>query len=333
MGTGKRILAFLALAAALTAWGLRPARATDVWTPDTGDVKLEELPRDTAEAQFRHASALIAAGQAKSGVNILRSLLKDNPKADWAEKAHYTLALGLFVEGKYEDAFEEWQEFRMRHPLSESGPAALDMQLAAANQLAREDLDPALKLYDRLLVLAPDKEFEARCQKDKADAMLAAGKPLEASHEYLALIDYHPDSQWVPYAWYRIAQCYLATAKWIGRGSQYLEDAGRGYQDYLDSFPNHAMAEQAKQELSEVRALQAQTYMEAAYYYLGPGRKPTAALAYISLTKEAVPGSAQSRWADEKTREVLAGEQAPLRGQVQKMPLKGVSAPKPQEPK
>ena len=49
--------------------------ALDVWTPQTGEVELEALPRDTADARRVHALALIGAGQWAGGVAELRALI------------------------------------------------------------------------------------------------------------------------------------------------------------------------------------------------------------------------------------------------------------------
>jgi TolA-binding protein len=163
--------------AVLTAlFGPGAASGTDVWTPETGEVNLEEMPRDTLEDRFRHAAALITAGQPISGIKQLRKLVRNHPEADWVEKARYMIGVGHLSAEHYRRAFRFLSEFRDEYPESKRISSALEVQLLAASQLARKkNLTAGIDLLEALEKQAPNTEFAARCQKKKADVLLDRG--------------------------------------------------------------------------------------------------------------------------------------------------------------
>ncbi len=284
------------------------------------------------QMRLRHAAALLAADQSMSGVAQLRKLLAEHPGAEWAERAHYLIGVGLFGAGRYAKAFEQWEAFLSQYPESRMRHTVCEMQLRAAGRRAGEDLEKGLALYDCLIAGASSEEFTVRCQKEKADASLRAGEYLRASDEYLTLIDRHPDSPWAPYAWYKIAQCHLRTAEWVGRGGEYLEQARRTFRDFAANYPEHQLAGKAREELAEVRAMQAARFKNIAEYYLGPGRRPSSALPYLRYIQSELADTPLAEWAGEKMKETLSGERVPVRGHYPELGLPGVSVREQEEP-
>jgi len=285
-----------------------------------------DRPGESPEARFMHAAALIPAGQPLSGVAQLRALLSEHPDAEWAETARYLVGLGLFAAGNYSGAFEEWVAFLKRYPETPMAETVRRMLLRAAGGRTLRDLDAGAALYDRLIEQAESEEFAVRCQMAKADSMLEAGSYLRASDEYLALIDYYPESPWVTYAWYKIGVCNLMAAKWIGRGGEYLRGAEATLRDFVASFPDHVLAEQARQDLVEVRGMRAARYKSIAEYYLGPAGRPLSAMPYLGCLRDEFADTPEGEWARKKMEEVLAGEAAPLKGEFEAMSLPGVSS-------
>lgn len=304
---------------------ISPCLGIEAWTPQTGEVNLEERPRDDAEAHFRHAAALFAAGEAKSAAQQLKGLLEQHPEAEWAEQAHYLLGLARYNRGRYRAAFRAWHPIHEKFPESDQRKKVFALQRTAAKRQTQKSLRKGLKMFDQLTEIAPDRESGALAQKDRADALLAAGEYLRASDQYLALVDYYPDSSWVPYAWYRMGKCHLELAKWIGRGTEHLEEARRRLEDFLANFPEHQFADEAEAELNEVQTLMSGKYRDIAEYYLGPGKRPTAALPYLRHIQRSVPESSNGEWAERKINEILEHREAPAQGHVRTMALPGVS--------
>lgn len=315
----------LAAAALVCPVLLTPADAMEVWTPQTGEVDLEERPRQDPEDRFRHATAMLAAGETEGAVRHLRSLIKKHPDAEWTEKAHFLLGMALYNDGRYKAAYKTWTDFRRKYPDSERTERVFALQRKAAIQRSGRNVKKGMAMFDHLSEAAPDREAGALTHKARADALLHAGKYLRASDQYLALIDYYPDSRWVPYAWYQMGVCHLELAEWVGRGTEHLEEAERRLEDFVRNFPDHEYADDAREKLEEARALRAEKHRRVALYYMGPAKRPSAALPYLRYIQRALPESKQARWATENIQEILEQRGAPVQGQMHQMSLPGVT--------
>jgi len=342
-GPSRRMGTVVILALLAAALGGRVCGAVEVWMPETGEVNLDDVPRDSLEARFRHAAALIGGGDAMSGVLQLRELIAESPDAQWVEQAHYLIAVGLFTDGRYEKAFREWAEFLRAYPESERADDAREMQLKAATLRAEENLDAGLALFDELIadgqsreVAAPNQEAAARCreyavlcQKEKADAIMRAEDYLLAREEYAVVLEYDPDSAWAPYCWYKVAECELELDMWLRRGTEHLQSAGRAFRDFIASYPEHELAQEAKEKLVQVDIEQAARYKVIAEYYLGPARRPAASLPYLQYIRSELPDTDEAKWAAEKMEEIFADPSIPVKDRYRRLELPGV---KPAEP-
>lgn len=328
----RRLGMFVIGALLATAIAGRTCGAIEVWMPETGEVNLDDAQRETPEARFKHAAALIGAGEPMSGVAQLRQLIAEHPDAPWVEQAGYLVAFGLLTGGRYEEAFEEWEEFLGRYPESKQKYGVREMQLKAAALRASENLHDGMGLFDHLISGAPTREFAAQCQKEKADAVMDAGDYLLARDQYVAVLDYDPDSPWAPYCWYKVAECDLRLAEWIQRGMEHLELARRAFRDFMEVFPEHKLADEARENLKRVQSEQAARYKMIAEYYLSPGGRPTAALPYLRYIKAELAETEEAKWAAEKIEQFLADPSVPVRGRYRKLNLPAVRPIKGEEP-
>ncbi len=297
--------------------------ATEAWTPATGDVNLDERPENKPEAQFKHAAALLSAGEPRSAAKQLEALIEEHPKAKWNPHARFLLGLARFNSGYYESAFAAWDQLQTEYPENDRRKQVFQLQRKAANKIARHDLEEALSLYDKLVDIAPNANMGAQVQKAKADALFERGRYMYASDQYLALVDYYPGSTRVPYAWYRIGVCHLEMARWIGRGTDQLVQAIRRFEDFLANFPDHRLAAKARKKLKEAQNLRAEKYARIAEYYMGPAQRPSAALPYLEYMRDALPETKTGEWAEQEISEVVKTDQPP-RGRVTPMSLPGV---------
>ena len=344
-GPSRRMGTVVILALLAAAVAGRTCGAVEVWMPETGEVNLDEVPRDSLEARFRHAAALIGAGDPMSGVLLLREFIAENPDAQWVEQARYMIAFGLFTDGRYKKAFREWGEFRARYPESEREDDAREMQLKAAILRAKEDLDDGLALFDELIAdaqsresAAPSREaaahwreFAVRCQKEKADEFMRAEDYLLAREEYAVVLEYDPDSAWAPYCWYKVAECELELNMWLRRGTEHLRRAGMAFRDFIAFYPEHELADKAREKLLQVDAEQAARYKVIAEYYLGPARRPTASLPYLQYLRTELPDTDEAKWAAEKMEEILADPSIPVKDRYRRLELPGVRPAEPEE--
>ena len=322
IGITRRVCMAAVVVAA--AFGGPAARGVDVWMPQTGEVDLDSLPRRTPEERFNHAAALIGAGQAVSGIRQMEKLLKQAPDFPFVEQGHYLIAYGLFSAGHYRKAFEKWGAFRARYPGGPLNRDALEMQLHAAGLESATSLNGGVRLFDSLIGAAPSVEFAARCHKEKADAILAAGDFLRARSEYVALVDTYPDSVWVPYCWFKVAECRLAMARRVRRGTQYLNDTHRALRDYVATFPRDKHVPEAQDLLKDVQQERAATYRRIAEHYLDTAKRPTAAVPYLDYLIASFPDTPEAQWARDMTERIRAQRSTPLPGEMTEIDLPGV---------
>jgi outer membrane protein assembly factor BamD (BamD/ComL family) len=344
-GASRRVGTVVVLVLLAAALAGRTCGAVEVWMPETGEVNLDEVPRDSLEARFKHAAALMGGGDPMSGVLLLRNLVAESPDAQWVEQARYLIAFGLFTHGRYEKAFREWAEFLTAYPESEREDDAREMQLKAATLRAEENLDDGLALFDKLIddgqsreFAAPNREaagrwreFAVRCQKEKADAIMRAEDYLLAREEYAVVLEYDPDSAWAPYCWYKVAECELELNMWLRRGTEHLRRAGRAFRDFIAFYPEHELADAAREKLVQVDVEQAARYKVIAEYYLGPARRPAASLPYLQYLRTELPDTDEAKWAAEKMEKILADPSIQVQARYRRLELPGVRPTEPKE--
>lgn len=316
----------VALAAAPRAWAL------DVWTPETGEVQLEKLPRQSAEARRQHAMALIGAGQWAGGVAELRELMQDEPNAEWVPEARFAIARGLLAGGQGTEAFDELENFLKQHPDSPLAARVRPLQFSAAREEAAADVQSGAELYERLMDIAADADdpdMGALAQKEMADAFFDARWYLDAEDQYLAFISFFPSSEWVPYCWYRVAECEWEMSQWLDLGLERSQAAEQSFRDFAERYPGHSRAADARQKVGEARGDQAAMTWEIARYYIDIARRPWAALSYLEHIRREFPDSPEAERAEEELAKIRGELEAPLPGDLKELDLPGVDIESP----
>lgn len=319
----KRIMCVVA-ALACTAGGVL---AVEVWTPETGEVELERLPRDTAQLRRQHALALIGAGQWVGGVAELRELMAADPDGQWVTEAQFAMARGLVACGQFGTAFDELERLRIEQQGTPLAQQARTLQFTAADLQAAQEVDAALKLYDRLIDTASSAEEAAYAQKQKADAAFSAGRYLAAKDEYMALATLYPYSRWVPYCMFRMAECEWEIARWLRLGLEGVQRAEWLFVEFVETYPAHAYTGDAKEKLTAARSIRADMYREIARFYIETRKRPWAAVNYLSYIRQEFADMPEAeKWATEELARIRREAPVPLRGQVRPLELPGVRA-------
>ncbi|MFO7959308.1 MAG: outer membrane protein assembly factor BamD [Candidatus Brocadiia bacterium] len=311
-------LLVLAVAVAGTASGM------EVWMPETGEVQLEEMPRDTLDARRRHAYALLGAGQWAGGIRELRALIRRNPDAPWVPEARLLLARALAGAGKRRKAFNQLAELQQQQPDTPLAVEAWSLQRSIARQETRHDLNSGLELYDRLIEAAPDELEAADLMRAKGDAAFKAERYLLAQDEYLALVSFYPRSEWVPYCWYKIAECEWQMATWLGLGLERVVEAERSFEDFVGTYPQHEKADDARQMAAKAHGERADRNADIVRFYIEGEKKPWAAVTYLEYLRDEFPDSPEAAWAEDKLKALREQLPAPTPGRVRMLALPGV---------
>jgi hypothetical protein len=295
----------------------------EVWTPQTGEVVLEQGPRDTAEQRRRHAFALIGTGEWAGGVAELRDMIRSEQDAPWVGDARLAIARALLGAGKYRQAFDELQDLTPAGASSELAAMARDLQFGIARAAARDDIDGALPMYDHLVDSAKPED-SAYARKEKADALFGAGRYLDAEDQYLDVATIMPQNEWVPYCWYKAADCEWQLAQWLGLGSDRVGGAARLLSDFAAKYPDSPYRQEAQQKVDQARRKQAEMCRQVAVFYTESKRRSWAAVGYLDYIRQEFADTAEAAWAAEQLEQSRKGALAPLRGSFRELPLPGV---------
>ncbi|MFW6189974.1 MAG: outer membrane protein assembly factor BamD [Planctomycetota bacterium] len=299
--------------------------------PETGEVRLEELPRGERPERLRHAMALIGAGQLPGGIAELRALLEENPEAEWAASARLVLARGYLAQPDYRKAFEQATRARESGADTPAARRARELQRKTASLQAKESIGRAREMFDRMLQMAESYEEEAELQKEKADAVFAAGRYLEAQDQYMVLASRYSRSAWVPYAWYRIADCEFELARWLDLGTQRLREAIRAYADFAEVYPDHGKVDEAKVKMKEARERLADKYRQIAEFYIRAEERPWAAVHYLEYLAQEFAETPEGEWASQKLERIREQSEVPLRGERRTLPAPGIGVAGPKD--
>jgi hypothetical protein len=295
------------------------SEATDVWTPQTGAVVLEEMPRETPAQQRLYAFALIGAGQWRSGVRTLRRQLEAAPEAAWAPEARLVLARALFGAERYRQSFTE------AAPLAKTPVAgqARALQFEAARNLAPGNLAVATRLIDQLHRSATDDDQKAYALMARADAALADERYLVALGRYDLVPERFPESRFVPQCLLQTAECAWAMVLWLDLGEEHLAGAEASVRDYLEEYADRDVkaAARARALLELVRKKRARRFKAVAEFCWKTEKRPWAAVPWLEEMRSRFEGSPEGDWAAARLVQLHRQVRTPLPGTFRSLPL------------
>lgn len=298
--------------------------AIEVWTPETGQTDIDALPRETPEARRKHALALIGAGEWAAGIFQLRGLLAADPDAVWVPEARLAIARALVASGQPAEAFDDMDAFLKQHPNSSLAAQVRPIQLTAARVQTALDKEAGMALYERLVDSAETRQEAATVQKHKADALFDAEHYLDAQAEYMTLINLFPDSEWTPYAWFRVADCERELAGRLSLGLERSQLAEQEYREFVERYPTDSRVQDARKRIEEARSDRASLNWRVALFYIQAVKRPWAAVTYLEYIAQQFPESPEAKLAAEELKRIRKSLPAPLRGEVRELALPGV---------
>ena len=324
--TSRLLTAALAVLVAAGAMPGCRGPAANVWTPETGTVVLDEMPRGTPAERRLYATALIGAGKWRKGVAELRRQIAADPDAEWVPGARLVIARGLSNGGRHKKAFRE-----LAGPAAQERDATLrarmiDQQFATARAMAREDARGACRLLNGMMDTARDDEEKARVLKEKGEVMFAAGHYLDADDLYLAVIEGYPRTTWVTYCKGRRAECHWRLACWLNIGGEMIETAVGSLDAFVRAYPDEQMTERIRRERDEARAALAENWRSIARFYADRRGRPWAAAEYLVLIESQFPDTRIGAWAHREMLKIEQSSRSPLVGTVRQVELPGFSA-------
>lgn len=275
--------------------------------------------RATPERQLAYAKELEERGARGKSAGQYRALVRQWHETPEAVAAQWAYSRLLEERGKYERAFDEYQYLIHFYPLRIDYNAALDRQLAVANQVLAERRlavfgfagfeapERALRMFERIVENAPGWTRAAEAQYRVGWICEQLGEFEDAVDAYTRALDRYPGSEFEDAAAFGRAYCLYRVARRSPRNEAACRDALSALATYVNKYAGSAEHRAAAEEyIRESNGKLAAMYYDRARFYDRTRRYKAAVLAYGDFVRmfpgDAAAGEARRRVADLQSR-------------------------------
>ena len=289
----------LVVGAGVVLW---PALATHgdwVWKPETGWLDPNKLPRDSANERYQHALVLLTQGHGKSAARELRRVVREFPKAKWAEAALFNIGEAYYLGGHYKQSADALEEYLEAYPAGTYSEQALSRMLSAGVLLSEKDgsMQASVDVLDKVIELAPVGDLADDASDAMGDAYFRAGHYDEAADAYRNLGVQFPTSEWVQAVPFKIGRCYMRKGSHLRVNPEAYAEARAHFEEYVRKYPQGVRVEEAKGFIKKATALQAQAEYRLAEFYVRV-KKPKSAAIYLTTVVDQFPETDFARRAE-----------------------------------
>lgn len=171
-----------------------------------------------AQALFWASESLFQVGRIDRAVEGFRRYLREFPRGNHVDAAHYALGWAYFRQQRYEAAIPEFERFLAAYR-EDSGtvPYRTDAQLRLADSFfALKRYAEAVRVYRRLA-----EDGDDYSQYQIAQAYANSGEPLEAISAFSRLLEEYPASEWREEARYSLGYLYFQNQEYDQAVTEY----------------------------------------------------------------------------------------------------------------
>ncbi len=292
-----RLIPFLFVVSLISAPG---AHAEWIWNKGTGWIDPLDLDPKVPDQRYKLAVSMMLEGDYESSVRVFRSILKEHPDSDLAEPCHSNIGQAYFLAGKYKKSFNAYETLLEKFPGIRITGLIHQKEFEAGTALMQENPKASVVIFETIIEHNPKGPLAADSQVKIADAYSLAEDFTSAEEAYRAVLENYPRSEWAPYSMYRIPLSRLNLELRRDRDMENLWKARDGFEEYIGSYPNGTLVDEAKSKIHEVEGIIARMQYEIAEFYLRK-KKPAAAMIYLNRITNRFPNT---RWA-EKSRDTI----------------------------
>jgi outer membrane protein assembly factor BamD len=242
-------------------------------------------PEFTDEASaFQAAEDFYAAKNYEGALGTYKRFLKAYPSSKLASKAQLQIADILLLQGRWNAAFDAYQNLITRYPDTPEFEGAVARQVLIANSYLDlrkvmvlgygvpvpgiTGIEKAAKMYEMILKNAPYSIYAPITQFNLGLAFQRGRKIKEAREAYQKVLDKYPNSDVCDDALYQIAYIYMQLG--LTSSSQDLSAlvlARQTFEDFLLQYPQSEKAPQARDNLKTIGNTEAGNLMDIAKWY------------------------------------------------------------------
>ena len=294
----RQLLVFLFLIAFVFI-GTKVSHAKWVWSGETSWVDPDQLPRETTDQRFRYAVALIVNREYISAIGIFKNIIANNPGSELAEESQLNIGRAYYLVGDYKNAFKAYEHLMEQDPSSRRLPEILEKEFQVGIAQMERDENGAISVFERIIERNPLGFIAADAQVKIADCYYQLRKFEEAEDSYLGVMENYPNSEWVPYAQFRIPYCRLTNIRIQERNYDLLAGSREGFEIYLANYPQGALVNTTNEMIVEIDIAMAERDYKTGEFYLRRHR-PDAGLIYFESVINDHPNTEWADMAEEK---------------------------------
>ena len=294
----RQILVFFILAVFVFI-DARVSYAKWVWSSETSWADPEQLPRETADQQFRYAVALLVNKEYISAIGIFKDIINNNPGSELAEESQLNIGKAYYLVGDYKNAFKAYDHMIEQDPGTRRLHEILEKEFYIGIAQMEQNENGAIKVFESIIERNPLGFIAADSQVKIADSYYQLRLFEEAEASYLSVMENYPNSEWVPYAQFKIPYCKLSNIRIQERNYDLLSGSRSGFEIYLANNPQGSLANTTKEIIVEIDIAMAERDYKVGEFYLRR-KKPDAGLIYFESVIKDYPDTEWAARAEEK---------------------------------
>ncbi len=268
-----------------------------------------------AEAFYQQAKQLDDSGKSSKAIDIYEKAAKRAPASPVAAQARFRQGQILEQKNKLVKAFDAYQELVSLNQSSNLYSAALARQAAVAHAAAVGTLktnflglksslpeEKIVGMLEKVRDNAPKSATASQAQFTLGNYYHEHDKPKEAIAAFQKLVRDYPLSSEAPEAQFRIGMILTQEADLGNQNKANINQAREAFLDYLNQYPKHSRAEEARNKLADLNIRDLQRSYDIAEFYRKSRQFESAKIYYREVIHKAGPGpllnSAKARLAE-----------------------------------
>ncbi|MCS7062442.1 MAG: outer membrane protein assembly factor BamD [Methylacidiphilales bacterium] len=286
-------------------------RPGEGWVDESGEIAAATSSREQLEIGNRY----FEKGDYDNALKAYRSLIRRWPLSFMAPEAQFKIGQCLEKRGAFWDAYRAYNTMLQKYPNSEFFNQALERQMAIGNlYLAGEkrrllkiplgaDYQKAVEIFEGIVRTAPFSRFAPEAQYKAGLAMENMSRYIEAVAAYNRVLERYPADDIADDAQYQIGYAWLRASQKSDYDQSAAQKALEAFEEFLIRYPTSEKAPQARQHISRLKGLSAESSLNIARFY-EKQKNYEAAYIYYNDVIQQMPESEDAKIAQRKIDEL-----------------------------
>ncbi|MFQ5787141.1 MAG: outer membrane protein assembly factor BamD, partial [Thermodesulfobacteriota bacterium] len=236
-----------------------------------------------------------------SAIGIFKDIVKNNPGSELADESQLNIGKAYYLVGDYKNSFKVYEHMIEKDPGTRRLHEILEKEFNVGTAQMERDENGAIKVFESIIERNPLGFIAADSQVKIADCYYQLRQFEEAEASYLSVMENYPNSEWVPYAQFRIPYCKLRNIRVQERNYDLLSGSREGFEVYLANNPRGALVDTTKEIIGEIDIAMAERDFNTGEFYLRR-KRPDAGLIYFESVIKDYPNTEWAVKAEEKIK-------------------------------